>query len=144
MSTEAQKLAKRKYNQSEKGKANRRRWRMENKECDYKCSYRYQSSDKGKAKRNCLQRKVNRDIKIKVLTHYSYGLLACVQCDEKRIDCLSVDHINNNGHEHRKTTGNGQRFYRWLIKNNLPLGYQTLCMNCQWIKKAQSIKHKFE
>ena len=144
MSTEAAKVAKRKYNQSEKGKANRKRWRIENRERDYACNNRYQSSDKGKAKRNCLARQAGRAMKIRVLTHYGHGKLTCVMCGESRIDCLSLDHINNNGYEHRKGTGNGQKFYRWIIKNDFPLGYQTLCMNCQWIKRAQNIQHKFQ
>jgi hypothetical protein len=32
----------------------------------------------------------------------------------------------------------GLEFYRWLIKNNYPEGYQTLCMNDQFIKKAEN------
>lgn len=76
-------------------------------------------------------------IKLEVLTHYGNGKCACVTCGESRLACLSIDHINGNGNlqlkELRKA---GVNFYRWLRKNNYPKGYQTLCMNCQWVKRA--------
>ena len=28
--------------------------------------------------------------------------------------------------------------YNWLIKNNFPSGFQTLCMNCQFIKREEN------
>lgn len=75
--------------------------------------------------------------KIQALTHYGNGKCACVQCGEARLDCLSLDHIAGNGSEHRKELGSrafGYKFYRYLRKRNYPPGYQTLCMNCQFIK----------
>jgi len=75
------------------------------------------------------------EIKKLVLRYYGRGKLACVKCGYKDIRALTIDHINNDGAEHRKEcTG---VIYRWLIKNNFPTGYQTLCMNCQWIKRAE-------
>ena len=29
-------------------------------------------------------------------------------------------------------------FYLWLKRNNFPEGFQTLCMNCQWLKKEEN------
>jgi len=73
-----------------------------------------------------------------VLKVYGNGVLACVVCGESRIDCLSIDHIEGNGAEHRKEIGNGSAtLYRWLKLNNFPSGFQTLCMNCQFIKEAE-------
>ncbi len=44
---------------------------------------------------------------------------------------LTIDHINNDGAAHRKEIGEGgTNFYRWLRKNNYPLGFRTLCWNC--------------
>jgi len=51
-------------------------------------------------------------IKTEVLTHYGKGYLACVICGESRLACLSIDHINGGGR------------------------YQTLCMNCQFLKSV--------
>ncbi len=75
------------------------------------------------------------NIKIKILTHYGGGKCACVQCGESRPACLSIDHIDGNGNRHRKILKRGGNFYYWLTTNNYPEGYQTLCMNCQFVKK---------
>ena len=81
-------------------------------------------------------------IKKAVLTHYANGKLACVRCGFEDIRALTIDHINGRGAQHRKQLSSSYRggtgFYRWLIKNDFPPGYQTLCWNCQWIKKAQN------
>jgi len=71
--------------------------------------------------------------KLRVLAHYSSGELACVHCGEDDLACLSIDHINGGGQQHRRVVGS--HFYAWLIKNDFPDGYQTLCMNCQMRKK---------
>ena len=75
-----------------------------------------------------------RQQKIRVLTHYGGGKLACVQCGFSDIRALSIDHIDNSGAQHRKTYG--RNLYWWLEKNNYPDGFQTLCMNCQFIKRT--------
>lgn len=84
------------------------------------------------------------DIKREVLAHYGGDLnrATCFNCGEQRLDCLSIDHINNDGASHRKGMRNkgGQAFYSWLKRNNYPTGYQTLCMNCQWIKQLEYTK----
>lgn len=79
-------------------------------------------------------------MKQKVLTYYGGGKLACSMCGESRIDCLSIDHINAGGHRHLKEikASSGSHFYYWLIKNGFPTGYQTLCMNCQFIKRIKN------
>lgn len=76
-------------------------------------------------------------IKAEVLTHYGKGELACVTCRETRVGCLCLDHINNDGYKRRKETGiiGGEFLYRHLKENNYPEGYQTLCMNCNFLKK---------
>ena len=74
--------------------------------------------------------------KLEILTHYGLGKCQCVECGEGRIACLSIDHINGNGVRQRKQLkAHGSTFYIWLRRNNFPNGYQTLCMNCQWIKR---------
>jgi hypothetical protein len=75
-------------------------------------------------------------IKIEVLTHYGKGRLACMNCGFSDVRALSLDHIYNNGAEERGKLGKqGTGFYYWLKKRGYPNGYQTLCMNCQWLKK---------
>jgi hypothetical protein len=82
-------------------------------------------------------REQNRQIKQLVLTHYGNGKCACVRCGFDDIRALSIDHINGGGTKHRKEinlgTGGGLNMYNWLINNNYPEGFRTLCLNCQII-----------
>jgi len=75
-------------------------------------------------------------VKQEVLTYYGGGACACVQCGETRVACLTIDHIRGDGAVHRKEL-RGTRIYVWLRLSHYPEGYQTLCMNCQWIKRKE-------
>ena len=81
-----------------------------------------------------------RRIKMAVLTHYGNDNLACVRCGFDDIRALSIDHINGGGRLHKREMGikTGTEMYRWLKKNDYPDGYQTLCFNCQWIKRDEN------
>ena len=107
-----------------------RQWRK-NYSREYQRGYR--KTPTGKMLAANVQRKINTRSKELVLTHYGGGNLACVTCGYDDLKALSIDHINGNGSKHKKSIG--MNTYRWLIKNNYPLGYQTLCMNCQWVKR---------
>jgi hypothetical protein len=67
-----------------------------------------------------------------VLDHYGR---ICACCGAWR--CLTIDHINGDGAQHRAQIGGlaGREFYRWLIRNNYPAGFGTLCHNCNASKK---------
>jgi hypothetical protein len=65
-------------------------------------------------------------IKKETLNHYGGK---CLCCEEAHIEFLSIDHINGNGTQHRKTTI-GTHIYDWLRRNNYPEGYRVLCFNC--------------
>lgn len=86
--------------------------------------------------------KYNKKIKELVLTHYGQGKLACLFCGEERLDCLSLDHINNDGWKDRSKGHAGVRLYTKLYKEKFPLGYQTLCMNCQFLKEMNYRRNK--
>jgi len=79
------------------------------------------------------------NLKAEVLTHYGAGEYSCVRCGFTDIHALSIDHINGDGAQHRKSLGmgSGSGFYQWLKNQGYPEGYQTLCMNCQFIKKGE-------
>lgn len=85
-------------------------------------------------------------IKTEVLTHYGNNECKCVKCGFGDIRALSIDHINGNGAEHRKENKNvrGNHVYEWLRKNKFPEGYQTLCMNCQLIKRQENQEYRFK
>lgn len=81
-----------------------------------------------------------RRLKIEVLTYYGNGRCACVRCGFNDVRALSIDHITGGGNHHRRKIEikAGSDMYVWLKKNNYPDGFQTLCMNCQFIKKDES------
>lgn len=72
------------------------------------------------------------DMKIKKIAFTTYGNGSCSCCGEDTIEFLSIDHIDNDGGEHRKNVGGGCHFYRWLNKNEYPkdLKLRVLCHNC--------------
>lgn len=83
------------------------------------------------------------NLKLKVLNYYSKNTMSCSLCgynEEPLI--LQLDHIYNNGAEQRKAFGNGNKFYRWIIKNNYPEGFQVLCPNCNWKKMPHIRKQR--
>lgn len=81
----------------------------------------------------CLERARKHSYKIKDEVFAAYGGYECKCCGEKTVEFLQIDHIENNGAEHRKTLKRGS-MYPWLKKNKFPPGYQVLCCNCNWAK----------
>lgn len=65
-----------------------------------------------------------------VLSHYGNR---CVCCGEKQNEFLAMDHINNNGNEHRREIKT-HAFYSWIKNNNYPNDLQILCHNCNLAK----------
>lgn len=57
----------------------------------------------------------------------------CACCGEATPEFLTIDHVNNNGAEHRRTDAKGSLYY-WLVKQGFPSGFQTLCWNCNCAK----------
>lgn len=75
--------------------------------------------------------------KLLILTHYGGGKCACLMCGENRLACLTIDHIKGGGRKHRQEANiYGRQFYQWLKNNKFPGGYQTLCANCQLVKRV--------
>lgn len=67
--------------------------------------------------------------KLQDMVIMAYGGYRCACCGEAEPLFLSIDHVNNDGKEHRKGL-RGMRIYKWLIDNHFPPGFQVLCMNC--------------
>lgn len=81
--------------------------------------------------------------KITILTHYGNNKLACVRCGFADIRALSIDHIDGKGRLDRRLRGRvGNFLYRQLIKEGFPTGFQTLCMNCQWVKRFENNENR--
>ena len=112
-------------------------WRRKNLERDrenknkYSRDWRRNHPERAKETRNRCNEKLKKDI----VAYYSNGKMQCNCCGEQEIKFLTIDHINNDGNEHRKVIGikrtsAGQSFYFWLKRNNYPKGFQILCYNC--------------
>lgn len=76
-------------------------------------------------------------LKTQVLSYYGLnGKLQCCweDCKIEDLDMLTLDHIENNGADHRKGytksgRGGGSKLYGLLIREGFPKGFQTLCSN---------------
>ena len=84
--------------------------------------------------------KRERNAKLKDDVYRAYGGYRCACCGETIPEFLTIDHVNYDGAEHRKTLVHGKRspvdvILRWLRDNGYPKGFQILCWNCQWGKR---------
>lgn len=72
----------------------------------------------------------------------AYGGAICACCGETECKFLSIDHVFNDGADHRRSItqneGNGKgastATWTWLKRNGYPAGFQVLCMNCNFGK----------
>jgi hypothetical protein len=68
-----------------------------------------------------------------VFAHYGTSCACCGATEN-----LTIDHVNGGGNAHRRELGGGGvNFYRWLVKQELPPGYQTLCRPCNRSKSER-------
>lgn len=65
-----------------------------------------------------------------VFGHYGRSCACC-----RSTKRLCIDHIANNGREHRAEVGE-HKVYRWLIAHGFPEGFQTLCGLCNSSKRT--------
>ncbi len=69
------------------------------------------------------------------LRHYSSGgPIICRCCGESQIEMLSLDHISNDGAQHRKSEPAARSLPTYLRSRDFPPGYQVLCLNCNIAK----------
>jgi hypothetical protein len=76
-------------------------------------------------------RRSNEACRAKVLAHYSPDTPPCCACCGITWN-LSIDHINSDGREYAKMIG--VQFYRWLVREDFPPGFQVLCRLCNTSK----------
>ena len=83
----------------------------------------------------CSQRARKKNLNLKKRIMDAYGGI-CTCCQDDYIGRLTIDHIENNGAEHRRQLGigGGRAFYHFLVKNNFPPDYQVLCSSCNLSK----------
>ena len=83
-------------------------------------------------------------IRLRLKVFEGYGGAKCKCCGETAYECLSIDHIENDGAAHRKAlTGRnrnrGVDVLRRLAEDGFPPGFQVLCMNCNFAKKFNGV-----
>jgi hypothetical protein len=55
----------------------------------------------------------------------------CMCCGETEPCFLAIDHTDGDGNTHRKEINKyGSTFFKWLVDNDFPEGFQVLCHNC--------------
>lgn len=115
--------------------------------CKLKYSYKLQRDrwavdDEWKSRR----RQSTLKIKTEVFSYYCGGTPVCQcpsgLCKETELAFLTLDHINNDGAEHRKgIRGAGTAVYLNVRKNGFPSGFRVLCWNCN-CARARTIGFK--
>jgi hypothetical protein len=85
-----------------------------------------------------LNRQSNLAVKQIVFEHYGNR---CAYCGDTDFERLQIDHMANDGNEHRLTIGRngcGAQMYRWLRRHNYPPGFQLLCSWCNVQKRGKT------
>ena len=78
--------------------------------------------------------------RISALKAYSKGSPQCACCQIETLGFLGLDHINNDGAEHRRLVGRGQAFYRWLKRTHYAYpDLVVMCHNCNMARSFYGI-----
>lgn len=111
--------------------------------CHVQWTLRWHSENKELHAKQMQDRKLV--LKLEAMEHYGK---VCACCQEPREKFLELDHINNDGAEHRQKVGRwrvGVNMFRLLKKLEWPLGFQFLCSNCNMAKSRYgSCPHESE
>lgn len=74
-----------------------------------------------------------------VFNHYGEK---CQCCGENETKFLAIDHINEDGADHRRRIPcrrSGATFYMWVVKQGFPANLQLLCHNCNMAKHMYGV-----
>ena len=93
--------------------------------------------EKDPERSRAVKRNYNRRQRLIALQKYGGTPPKCACCKESEIKFLAIDHINNDGAEHRRKCK--MNLHIWLKKHNYPKGFQILCHNCNMAKGSWGI-----
>ena len=109
---------------------------------EYGREYNAAWHERNPGKQSAYMKKSNLKLKRQVMDAYGG---ACSCCGETELVFLTIDHMNDDGAEHRRQLAAerggswgqaGAPTYRWLRDNGFPEGFQVMCANCncgkQW------------
>lgn len=77
-------------------------------------------------------------LKVEAIKIYSDEKNCCARCRTTELRFLNLDHIHDDGAEHRRETKVGANPYSWAKKNGWPPIFQVLCFNCNYLKALLS------
>lgn len=106
----------------------------------YRNYYANEGSDQCEKRKEYL-RQYRQGIKDKVFAHFG---AKCACCGEQEYQFLTLDHVNNDGADHRRQlSGRGagtDSVYRELVKTEFAEAdrFQILCYNCNCAKRARA------
>ncbi len=92
-------------------------------------SYYLINNDKIKTKNRKYSKVKSRKDRLRIIELYG-GRCTC--CEERRVEFLTLDHIDGKGNQHRKELGISHYLSRILSEGYQPDKYRILCMNCNW------------
>jgi hypothetical protein len=140
--TPKQQLYRRKWHQEyysdpvrrQKTRETHQAWLAKNPRREKRRNYFRMYDLKNKEKKRKQMRMRGRTVRLEAFV--AYGGQICKCCGETIYELLGLDHINNDGKDHRKEVGaSGTTFYYWLKKRGFPkVGLQVLCHNCNIAK----------
>jgi hypothetical protein len=82
----------------------------------------------------CRAVKRRRQAKLRDRVFAAYGGPTCRCCGESHVEFLEIDHVNDDGRNHRRRIKAARSLYTWLRANKFPPGFQVLCRNCNMAK----------
>jgi len=109
------------FNKTKNAKEAKIQWKIDNKDkvVNYRRLYQGRSNE--------LKNKQYYKLRYEILLNYGNK---CQCCNEKTVKFLSLDHKNDDGHQHRRQFSSSIMFYKWIIDNKYPDSLQILCHNC--------------
>lgn len=81
----------------------------------------------------CRTRRRARHLRLKQKVMDGYGG-RCACCGDTFLARLTIDHVNNDGAEHRRSLSNEAALYQQLLNKGFPPGFQVLCASCNLAK----------
>ena len=102
---------------------------------EYQKKWRKKNLEKVRGKKRVWEKEYRKKLRLDILNAYSNNDPKCACCGESNLGFLTIDHIDDNGAEHRRSISKSGRrcgwgLNQWLRRNNYPKGFQILCFNC--------------
>ena len=106
-----------------------------------RAAYHREHHAANREKLNAYHRRRKAEARLLAFSHYGpEGKPICAWCGIADLDVLTLDHIDNSGAKHRQSEKKARAIVFWVVRQGLPPGFQTLCMNCNYKKHLLSMR----